>query len=632
MHRHPFRPTLESLEGRLTPSTLPAGFHETTLATGLNNPSAMELAPDGRIFVLEQAGNVRVVGPNGLQAAPFLSLSVDSSGERGLLGIAFDPDFLTNHFLYLYYTTNAGGFTHNRLSRFTAAGNTAVPGSERVLMELEPLGAAFHNGGAIHFGNDGKLYVGVGENTVGANAQTLSNRLGKVLRINPDGSIPADNPFVGVATGVNQAIWALGLRNPFTFAVQRETGRIFINDVGAVSFEEIDDGRAGANYGWPNAEGFSSDPRFVNPLLAYSHGTGTDHGNAITGGAFELLSGGVYPADYRGTYFHADLVNNWIRRYDPATGADVLFASNLPANPVDLKVDGVGRLYYLSHGAGVLVRIDADVTTPINPADPVAFLVRGDGTYVSDLLNGASQRISTSRATALTEGANGVLFGSFPGFGTFRYDVATGGFTPVSPFTARALSATPNNELFGSWDAFGTFEYVNGVFNRVSPLAADRLAAVRHGFVYGAWPVFGTFQFKDGVFTQVSAFEADQLTAAEDGTFFGSWRAFGTFQWTPTAGFRQVSFVAATALAAHADPTTGAVSLAGAFPPFGTFRYDAATAQFTPISPFAAGALSYEDTDDVVGAFFPFGTFDFRFSTRTFTTLTTETAALIAAG
>ena len=128
------------------------------------------------------------------------------------------------------------------------------------------------------------------------------------------------------------------------------------------------------------------------------------------------------------------------------------------------------------------------------------FLVRADGTYVADLLTGASQRITPSRAAVLTEGANGVLFGSFPGFGTFRYDVATGAFTPVSAFAARALSATPNNELFGSWDGFGTFEYVNGVFSRVSPFAADRLAAVRHGFVYGAWPGFGTFQFTDGVF------------------------------------------------------------------------------------------------------------------------------------
>ncbi len=120
---------------------------------------------------------------------------------------------------------------------------------------------AGHQGGAIHFGKDGKLYLALGEQTAGAPAQAMDSLLGKLLRINPDGSIPEDNPFYRKAQGKYRAIWALGLRNPFTFAVQPETGRIFINDVGQSAWEEIDEGFPGANYGWPASEGLTSDAR-----------------------------------------------------------------------------------------------------------------------------------------------------------------------------------------------------------------------------------------------------------------------------------------------------------------------------------------------------------------------------------
>src|SRR4051812_15908518 len=231
-------------------ATLPAGFMETQVAGGLNNPTAMAFAPDGRIFVCEQGGQLRVVKNNALLAAPFLTVTVDSAGERGLLGITFDPNFSTNGFVYIYYTATTPA-VHNRVSRFTASRDTAVPGSEVVLLELNNLsGATNHNGGAIHFGPDGKLYIATGENANGANSQTLNNLLGKMLRINADGTIPHDNPFFSTATGNNRAIWALGLRNPYTFAFQPGTGRMFINDVGQNLTEEINEGLAGSNYGW----------------------------------------------------------------------------------------------------------------------------------------------------------------------------------------------------------------------------------------------------------------------------------------------------------------------------------------------------------------------------------------------
>ena len=212
-------------------ATLPPGFSETQIS-GLASPTAMEFAPDGRLFVCLQGGNLRVIKNGALLATPFVSLSVDSNGERGLLGIAFDPNFAANSFVYVYYTVPSTP-RHNRVSRFTANADVAQPGSEFVLLDLDNLSTATnHNGGAIHFGSDGKLYIAVGDNANGSNSQTLNNLLGKMLRINSDGSIPSDNPFFNTATGKNRAIWALGLRNPFTFAFQPGTTRMFINDVG----------------------------------------------------------------------------------------------------------------------------------------------------------------------------------------------------------------------------------------------------------------------------------------------------------------------------------------------------------------------------------------------------------------
>src|SRR5438270_9916892 len=190
-------------------ATLPAGFAETQVANGLTSPTAMDFAPDGRLFVCLQGGNLRVIKNGGLLATPFLTLTVDSSGERGLLGVTFDPNFASNNFVYVYYTV-PGSPAHNRVSRFTANGDVALGGSELVLLNLDNLSSATnHNGGAIHFGTDGKLYVGVGENANGANAQSLGTLLGKMLRLNPDGTIPTDNPFYNSTTGVDRAIWAL---------------------------------------------------------------------------------------------------------------------------------------------------------------------------------------------------------------------------------------------------------------------------------------------------------------------------------------------------------------------------------------------------------------------------------------
>jgi glucose/arabinose dehydrogenase len=332
-------------------ASVPSGFSETLVASGIANPTAMAFAPDGRLFVCEQGGALRVIKNGALLSAPFVTLTVNSSGERGLLGIAFDPDFANNNFVYVYYTATTPTI-HNRVSRFIANGDIAVPGSEVVILDLNNLSSATnHNGGAIHFGPDGKLFIAVGENANGSNSQSLANLLGKLLRINPDGTIPSDNPFFNTAAGNNRAIWALGLRNPFTFDFQPGSGRIFINDVGQNTWEEINDGIVGSNYGWPESEGPTTDPRFRSPIFAYTHGSSGTTGCAIAGGAFYNPAVQQFPTEFVGDYFFADLCSGWIRQFDPVTGAATGFATGI-SSPVDLKVSADGSLFYLARGSG----------------------------------------------------------------------------------------------------------------------------------------------------------------------------------------------------------------------------------------------------------------------------------------
>ncbi len=360
-----FRLTLTRLDDRLAPTVLPNGFTESVLAGGLTAPTGLTVAPDGRLFVTEQGGSLRVVKDGALLPAPFVSVTTDASGERGLLGVALDPDFAANQFVYVYYTVPAAGGrpAFNRVSRFTASGDAAVAGSETVLLELDPLSSAInHNGGAIHFGPDGKLYVAVGENGNGANAQVLTNRLGKILRINPDGTIPADNPatiagFADPPQGLNRAIWAAGLRNPFGFAFQPGTGRMIVHDVGAAEFEEINEGGPGRNYGWPTTEGDfdpATFPAFTRPLYAYGHtGDPLFTGSAITGGTFYNPATLQFPAEFVGDYFFTDLTGGWIDRIDFGTGQVTNFASDLTGNlPVALATEANGDLLYGARGSG----------------------------------------------------------------------------------------------------------------------------------------------------------------------------------------------------------------------------------------------------------------------------------------
>src|SRR5919112_499170 len=346
-------------------ATLPSGFTWTLLTSALVDPHDMEIAPDGRLFVAQQGGIVRILNPEDRTLSTFLDISnqVYQQNSMGLQGITLDPQFATNRYVYLFYThkatdTDGDGVIdipiHNRIVRVTAnaSGDSAVPGSERLLLRLEDLlDDGMHNGGSMKFGADGKLYASVGENNRRTPAQSLDNLFGKMVRINKDGTIPTNNPFYSTASGKNRAIWALGLRNPFKIDVQPGTGTIFINDVGDSEWEEINRGAAGANYGWPVAEGEANDPRFVDPVFAYQHDlTGTldpnSTGCSIIGGTFYNPTTAQFPAGYVGDYFFADYCNDWIRRYDPTTDQAKLFATGM-LNVLDMEVSEDGSLYVL---------------------------------------------------------------------------------------------------------------------------------------------------------------------------------------------------------------------------------------------------------------------------------------------
>src|SRR5215217_5774390 len=317
---------VERLEGRVFLTVVPSGFSESKVADNLFSPTAMEVAPDGRLFVLEQTGAVKVVKDGALLATPFVTVPTEFKNERGLVGIQFDPDFTSNGYVYIYWTDPAPK-PHNVISRFTAAGDVAAPGSRVDLVRLPDLNTPFHIGGAMRFGPDGKMYVAVGENATPSNAQSLSNPLGKILRVNKDGTIPTDNPFYDQASGQGKAIWAYGLRNPFSFNIQAGTGRMLINDVGQDTWEEVNVGQAGANYGWPISEGPTTDSRFKGPLYSYKHTDRDSDGSSVVGSAFYNPPAGgweasakLFPSNYAGQYFFADLTGGFVKRLNPETG------------------------------------------------------------------------------------------------------------------------------------------------------------------------------------------------------------------------------------------------------------------------------------------------------------------------
>lgn len=343
------------------------GFTETVIADSLDSPVSMAIAPDGRVFVCEQPGRLRVIRNGKLLKRPFVTVPTKAVEEEGLLSVAFDPDFARTHWVYVTYTSYTPT-RHNVIARFTASGDTALAGSEYVVYEFDTHGAHQHVGGAMRFGRDGLLYATSGECADGSLSHSLASTAGKVLRIRKDGSIPGDNPFPSETRGRYGAIYARGFRNAFALDVHPKSGRIFVNDVGAARFEEVDELQRGGDYGWPVAEGPANAQPFVDPLYAYGH----DKGCCITGGAFYAPAKAGLGEHWRDGYFFQDYCANDIRWLSPSRPPRIEpFGKTRVPGPVDVRVAADGSLWYIARGNtiptggagsawGIVVRVTRD--------------------------------------------------------------------------------------------------------------------------------------------------------------------------------------------------------------------------------------------------------------------------------
>ncbi len=326
------------------------GIRFETVVDSADFPVAMAIAPDGRIFYTEKnTGAVRIVSNGTLLPDPFVQVPVSTTSERGLLGIALHPSFNSNGWVYLYYTRSSTGASgalvapvDNRVVRFTASGSTAV-GDEELILSLPAFPGPNHNGGNIHFGPDGKLYITIGDLTESSNSQNPDVLPGKILRINDNGSIPTDNPF-----GATNAAWALGLRNSFDFTFGPD-GLLYATENSTNNHDEVNNIIHAGNYGWPDVQGRSNgtyEPdtgTYVEPMVDYTEGSAVPTGIAVA-------PDDTFGADSEGQLLVGEFNTGRIMRYTLNATRDgvisqTVFAQGISGGIVDLEFAEDGTLY-----------------------------------------------------------------------------------------------------------------------------------------------------------------------------------------------------------------------------------------------------------------------------------------------
>lgn len=382
------------------------------LAGGFSLPVDIASANDGsgRLFIVEQAGKIKIIQNGFVLPTPFLDLTpapsiVSAGGEQGLLGLAFHPQYASNGQFFVYFTGNSttgaginfGDVVIARYQRSAANPNVADPASRVNLLRIPHSTYQNHNGGALRFGPDGYLYAGVGDGGSGGDpfnsGQSLNTLLGKILRINVTGvatyTVPATNPFVATS-GALPEIWAYGVRNPWRFSFDRVTGNFYIGDVGQNAWEEVNrqsgGASGGANYGWRICEGnhrypestpatnCMPPPNYVAPILEYSHA----EGDAITGG---YVYRGQSTPDLAGRYVFGDYVNSKLWHAAPTGGTYTLIPGLSPT--VSTFGEGeTGELYLANYGTGVISSFSSSTDTM---PDRVSFSTANNVTFSSTI-------------------------------------------------------------------------------------------------------------------------------------------------------------------------------------------------------------------------------------------------------
>lgn len=349
------------------------------VASGLSQPLYLTApAGDSRLFIVERPGRIRIVANGALLATPFLDISsqTTSAGERGLLSMAFHPQYAQNGSFFIYYTDSNGDIAVDRMKVSAGNANLADPATAGRVITIPHREFSNHNGGQLAFGADGYLYIGTGDGGGAGdplrNGQNLNSLLGKILRLNvgivvpgQTYGIPADNPYAGQA-GRRGEIWAAGLRNPWRFAFDRGDGLLYIADVGQDQREEVDVApatQAGLNYGWNVMEGTAcynaascSQAGLTLPVFEYLHGANDVNGCSITGGY--VYRGASIP-ELAGTYFYSDYCKGYLKSFtyrNGAVSAAQEWAVDNPGNVLSFGQDAQGELYVLA-GSGQVLRI-----------------------------------------------------------------------------------------------------------------------------------------------------------------------------------------------------------------------------------------------------------------------------------
>src|SRR2546421_4696392 len=340
----------------LSPVILPqahAAAPVNALLTGLNLPVSLKFAPDGRIFYTEKdTGNIRIIQPNGtLLPTPFATISpIFTDGEAGLLGIALDPAFSSNNYVYAYYTyRDSGFFTHGHIVRYTASGNTGISPRDIFDVTSSAPNTVYHNGGYIKFGPDGKLYAMVGEFHQDQQAQNQGSMTGKMLRMNPDGSVPSDNPTAGSLD------YASGVRNSFGFDFDPSNNRLIATMPGLNSDDKILIIVKGGNYGWPTCLAVCNDPRFIEATVDFKQIV-TPTGIAAVG-----------PNSY---IFGEYTTGNLVRLQLNATGSVLSMTQlyNAPGGIIAVELGPNSKLYFTT--PDTIYTYDLPARPVANAADP----------------------------------------------------------------------------------------------------------------------------------------------------------------------------------------------------------------------------------------------------------------------